>query len=113
VNLKSGLKNAEARIVPEDDDDDDDGPPPLIPDVDSNTSPAPGLGNVSDMLRGFGGGGAPGGGGPGAGGMPDMANLMNNPMMAQMAQQMMGDGGMARLMQNPSVLNMVWSDLRQ
>jgi len=57
---------------------------------------------IPDMLRGFGGGGA-----PGAGGMPDMADLMNNPMMAQMAQQMMANGGMSRMMQNPAVANMV------
>ena len=98
ANLKTGLQNAEARIVPEDDDDDDDdGPPPLVPDTGSSTGPG-----MADMLRGFGGGGA-----PGAGGMPDMAGLLNNPMMAQMAQQMMANGGMTRMMQNPAVANMV------
>jgi small glutamine-rich tetratricopeptide repeat-containing protein alpha len=56
---------------------------------------------MADMLRGMGGGG------PGGGGMPDLSGLLNNPMMAQMAQQMMTNGGLERLMQNPSVANMV------
>jgi small glutamine-rich tetratricopeptide repeat-containing protein alpha len=59
----------------------------------------------------FGGGGAgaggAGAGAGGAGGMPDLAGLMQNPMMMQMAQQMMANGGMERMMQNPSVRSMV------
>lgn len=50
------------------------------------------------MLGGMGGGG---------GGMPDIASLMQNPMLMQMAQQMMANGGMDQLLQNPSVANMV------
>jgi small glutamine-rich tetratricopeptide repeat-containing protein alpha len=46
-------------------------------------------------------------GGAGAGGMPDLAGMMNNPAMMQMAQQMMANGGMERLMSNPAVANMV------
>jgi len=61
------------------------------------------LGGMAEMLQGMGGGG-PGGGGAGGGGLSD---LVNNPMMMQMAQQMMGNGGLERLMQNPSVANMV------
>jgi len=61
------------------------------------------LGGMAEMLQGMGGGG-PGGGGAGGGGLGD---LLNNPMMMQMAQQMMGNGGLERLMQNPSVANMV------
>lgn len=61
------------------------------------------LGGMADMLRGMTGGGAGGGGG----GAPDLGGLLNNPMMAQMAQQMMANGGLERLMQNPSVANMV------
>lgn len=60
------------------------------------------LGGMADMLRGMGGGP----GGEGGGGNP-LAGLMDNPMMAQMAQQMMGGGGLERLMQNPAVANMV------
>ena len=39
--------------------------------------------------------------------MPDIASLLQNPMMMQMAQQMMANGGMERMMQNPAVANMV------
>jgi small glutamine-rich tetratricopeptide repeat-containing protein alpha len=48
-----------------------------------------------------------GGGGGGGGGMPDLASLMQNPMMMQMAQQLMANGGMESLMSNPAVTNMV------
>lgn len=107
ANLKSGLQNALDRI-PSDDDDDDDGPPPLVPEGDiplSDTRAGPGagaagLGGMADMFRNMGGMG-------GAGGMPDLASLMNNPMMMQMAQQMMANGGMERLMSNPNVANMM------
>ncbi|KAF7437169.1 hypothetical protein PC9H_004005 [Pleurotus ostreatus] len=94
ASFKSGLSNAKARIVP----DDDDAP--------ADTAPASGgLGNMSgmaDMLRGMGGGA-----GGGGGGMPDLASLMNNPQMMAMAQQMMANGGLAGLMQNPAVADMV------
>ena len=56
---------------------------------------------MAEMLQGMGGGGP---GGEGAGGL---GGLLNNPMMMQMAQQMMANGGLERLMQNPSVANMV------
>jgi small glutamine-rich tetratricopeptide repeat-containing protein alpha len=100
ANLKSGLQNAEARIVSV---DDDDGPPPLISDDSSSPSSsappaAAGLGGMADMLRNMGGGG---------GGMPDIASLMNNPAMMSMAQQMMANGGLEGLMQNPAVANMM------
>lgn len=109
ANLKSGLQNALDRIPSED--DDDDGPPPLVPEGDiplSNTRAGPGagaagLGGMADMFRNMGGMGGAGG----AGGMPDLASLMNNPMMMQMAQQMMANGGMERLMSNPNVANMM------
>lgn len=44
--------------------------------------------------------------------MPDIAAMMQNPMMMQMAQQMMANGGLERLMSNPSVANMVRSPVR-
>jgi small glutamine-rich tetratricopeptide repeat-containing protein alpha len=59
------------------------------------------MGGLADTLRNMGGAGA------GAGGMPDLASLMNNPAMMQMAQQMMANGGLERLMSNPAVANMV------
>ncbi|KAE8537884.1 hypothetical protein D1P53_005945 [Cryptococcus gattii VGV] len=45
-------------------------------------------------------------GGSGNGGMPDLASMMSNPQMMAMAQQMMANGGLERLMQNPTLRNM-------
>ena len=59
------------------------------------------------MLRGMTGGGPGGGGGGGGGGGDGLAGMLNNPMMMQMAQQMMANGGLERLMGNPAVANMV------
>ncbi|KAI1797553.1 putative stress-induced protein STI1 [Ganoderma leucocontextum] len=110
VSLKSGLQNAETRIQPEENFDD---MPPLDPPAreggadiagaGAGAGGAPNMAGMADMLRNVGGGG----GGGGGGGMPDLGSLMNNPMMMQMAQQMMANGGMERLMQNPSVANMM------
>ncbi|KAH9216773.1 hsc70 cochaperone [Leptodontidium sp. 2 PMI_412] len=49
---------------------------------------------IRDMANQFGGaGGAPGAGGAGgAGGMPDLASLMQDPSIAEMARNMMGGG---------------------
>jgi small glutamine-rich tetratricopeptide repeat-containing protein alpha len=58
-----------------------------------------GMGGLAETLRNMGGGGA--------GGTPDLASMMNNPAMMQMAQQMMANGGLERLMSNPAVANMV------
>jgi hypothetical protein len=61
-------------------------------------------------MGGMGGGagaGAGAGGGAGGGGMPDLAGMLNNPQIMAMAQQMMANGGMDQLMQNPAIRNMV------
>ncbi|KAG8220064.1 putative stress-induced protein STI1 [Butyriboletus roseoflavus] len=99
-NLKSGLKNAKDRLPPE---DEDDGPPPLMPEdqlrsssPSSNSARPDATPNMAGMADMFGGGG----------GMPNLANMMNNPMM-QMAQQLMANGGLERLMSNPAVANMM------
>jgi small glutamine-rich tetratricopeptide repeat-containing protein alpha len=70
------------------------------------------MGGLADLMSGLGGMG--GGAGGGGGGMPDLASMMSNPMYMQMAQQLMANGGMERLMQNPSVANMVsfWGRIR-
>jgi len=67
-----------------------------------STAPAGGVGGLADTLRNLGGGGA-----GGAGSMPDLASMMNNPAMMQMAQQMMASGGLERIISNPTVANMV------
>lgn len=77
------------------------------PDFDAPASTArsapgadgvPDLASMASMLGGMGGGG---------GGMPDLASMMNNPAIMQMAQNLMQNGGMDRLMSNPAVANMV------
>lgn len=95
ANLKAGLTNAEARI---------ETIQPTSPPTSASGVASPGGGGLADMLAGLGGGA---GGGGGGGGMPDIAAMLQNPMMMQMAQQMMADGGMERMMQNPAVANMV------
>ncbi|KAJ9149092.1 Small glutamine-rich tetratricopeptide repeat-containing protein 2 [Pleurostoma richardsiae] len=58
---------------------------------------SPGLGDLAGM---FGGGGA--GGAGGGGGMPDFGSIMNNPMFASMAQNLMSNPElMSNLMSNP------------
>ncbi|THY28973.1 tetratricopeptide [Aureobasidium pullulans] len=75
----------------------------------SRGAPGGGAGGMPDLsaLAGmFGGGGAGGAGGQG-GGMPDFASLMQNPMMQQMAQNLMKDPNMMNnLMSNPRVREM-------
>lgn len=58
---------------------------------------------MANLMGGMGGGGG--------GGMPDIASLMNNPRMMEMAQQMMANGGLEQLMQNPAIRNMVCTSL--
>jgi len=73
---------------------------------------APGAGGAGGMpdlasLAGMFGGGAPGGGAPGAGGMPNLSEMMNNPMMRQMAQNLMSNPDMMNnLLGNPALRNM-------
>ncbi|WFD31166.1 Small glutamine-rich tetratricopeptide repeat-containing protein 2 [Malassezia sp. CBS 17886] len=61
----------------------------------------------TNAVSGAPGDAAPGmGGAAGAGGMPDLGALLNNPMVGQMAQQMMGGGGIEQLMNNPMLRQM-------
>jgi len=96
--MKTGLRNSESQSA----DVARDATPPTGASSDPRTGPgAGGMGGLADTLRNMGGAGA------GAGGMPDLASLMNNPAMMQMAQQMMANGGLERLMSNPTVANMM------
>ncbi|KAG6371676.1 putative stress-induced protein STI1 [Boletus reticuloceps] len=85
-NLKSGLKNSRDHLPPE---DDDEGPPPLMPEDQlrpsspSSTATSDATPNLSGLTDMFGG----------EGGMPNLAGMMNNPMMMQMTQQLMANGG--------------------
>lgn len=103
ANLKAGKENALARIASD------------IPAAEPSTAPrgAEGLGGgggggggggFDDVLRSLGAGGGPGGSGPGG---FDLASMMQNPAIMNMAQQMMQSGGLENLMRNPAVNNMV------
>lgn len=77
------------------------GSPAQPPPRDAVSPPATGAGGAGGFpdlsaLAGMAGGGGAGGG------MPDLASMMNNPMVAQMAQQLMSNpDGLASLMNNP------------
>ncbi|KAK4553176.1 Small glutamine-rich tetratricopeptide repeat-containing protein 2 [Recurvomyces mirabilis] len=61
----------------------------------------PDLGGLASMLGGMGGGGG------GGGGMPDLSSIMQNPMMRQMAQNVMSNPEMmSNLMNNPQLRNL-------
>ncbi|KAK1991707.1 tetratricopeptide [Colletotrichum falcatum] len=65
-----------------------------------------GMPDLSSLASMFGGGGA-GGAGGGGGGMPDFSQIMNNPMFASMAQNLMSNPDMmSNLMSNPRLREM-------
>lgn len=86
--MKSGLEASKAKLS-----DSSSG------NKDALATQAPSNGSNADPLAGAGTG-------AGAGGMPDLSTLMNNPMVAQMAQQMMQNGGLEQLMNNPMLRQM-------
>jgi len=51
------------------------------------------MAGLANLMGGMGGGG-------GGGGMPDLSSIMNNPAIMSMAQQMMANGGLERMMGN-------------
>ncbi|GJJ09537.1 hypothetical protein Clacol_003760 [Clathrus columnatus] len=96
-NFKAGLEQAEARMSND-----------TAVSLEEDTSNAPtsgGLPDLSSLASMLGGGG--GGGNGGGGGMPDIAGMLSNPAVRQMAQNLMANGGMERLMQNPALANMM------
>ncbi|KAL9101475.1 MAG: hypothetical protein Q9163_003270 [Psora crenata] len=67
----------------------------------------PDLSALAGMFGGGGGRGAGAGGAGGGGGMPDMASIMNNPMFASMAQNLMQNPeALQGLMNNPQLKQM-------
>jgi small glutamine-rich tetratricopeptide repeat-containing protein alpha len=91
AGLKSSLASAKAKLPAEGDATARSAPT-------ANADAGAGLGGLADMMRNMGGGG---------GGMPDLSSLMSNPAIMSMAQQMTQNGGLDRLMRDPSVANMV------
>ena len=74
------------------------------PGAGAGTGTGGGMPDLSALAGMFGGGG---GGAGGGGGMPDLGGLMNNPMFAQMAQNVMQNPeALQGLMQNPQVRGM-------
>lgn len=69
---------------------------------------SPSTSRSADAGAGAGSGANPfaGLGGLGGGGMPDLAGIMNNPDMQQMAANMMQNGSLQQLMSNPAVRSM-------
>ncbi len=63
--------------------------------------------NLGDLASMFGGGAGAGGAGGAGGGMPDLSSIMNNPMFASMAQNLMSNPDMMQnLMSNPRLRQM-------
>lgn len=69
----------------------------------------PDLAGLASMLGGMGGAGRGGAGGAGGGsGMPDLSSIMQNPMFAQMAQNVMSNPGLMQgMMNNPRMREMM------
>ncbi|GAA6003735.1 hypothetical protein JCM10207_003570 [Rhodosporidiobolus poonsookiae] len=91
--MKSSLATARSRL-------------PASTAQGSTDSSSVSRGNTPAGGAGAGAGGMPGFPGMG-GGMPGLAEMMNNPAIMNMAQQMMQNGGMERIMQNPMMQQMM------
>jgi small glutamine-rich tetratricopeptide repeat-containing protein alpha len=104
--MRKGLETAKKRVaemeqeegdLPEDDVDDASGA--------SRGGAGGGMPDLASLAGMFGGGGRGGGGG---GGMPDIAGLMNNPMFAGMARNLMQNPeALSGLMNNPRIAEMM------
>jgi small glutamine-rich tetratricopeptide repeat-containing protein alpha len=105
--MRKGLETAKKRVaemeeeettLPEDDVDDASGA--------SSGAGGGGMPDLAGLAGMFGGGGR--GGGGGGGGMPDLAGLMNNPMFAGMARNLMQNPeALSGLMSNPRIAEMM------
>ena len=101
--MKKGLETAKkelSRMEAEEDnipsDDVDNGP------GNTRDAPAGGMPDLSSLAGMFGGGGG------GGGGMPDLSAIMNNPMFAGMARNLMQNPeALGSLMNNPMIANMI------
>ena len=106
--MKKGFQTAKARVEAEGaeegasaDSDSSATARSTSPSAGGGQGGMPDLGSLASML---GGGGA---GGQGGGGMPDLSSIMQNPMMRQMAQNLMSNPDMMNnLMNNPQLRNM-------
>jgi small glutamine-rich tetratricopeptide repeat-containing protein alpha len=95
--MKKGLETAKRKLeeLRANEIDDDDIGAPDAARGGAGAGGMPDLGGLASMLGG------------GGGGMPDLAGLMQNPMMRQMAQNLMSNPDMLNnIMSNPQVRNM-------
>lgn len=96
--MKKGYETAKKRVEELEAEDSGD-----VTSRDAGGAPG-GMPDLSSLASMFGGGGAPGGGG---GGMPDLSSIMQNPMFASMAQNLMSNPDMMNnLMSNPRLREM-------
>ncbi|EFW19160.1 hypothetical protein D8B26_007326 [Coccidioides posadasii str. Silveira] len=101
--MKKGLETARKRIE-EMEKKDNEPPAEDVDDAAGSTRGAGGMPDLSSLASMLGGGGAGGGAG---GGMPDLSSIMNNPMFASMAQNIMSNPDMLNnLMSNPRLRQM-------
>ncbi|KIM34136.1 hypothetical protein M408DRAFT_325639 [Serendipita vermifera MAFF 305830] len=96
ANLRNGRENALARAAEATEDALPD-PPPAARGGGGNAGAG---GGFDDVLRSLGGGA----GGPGG---LDIAGMMQNPAIRNMAQSMMANGGLENLMRNPALSDMM------
>ena len=101
--MKKGLETAKKRVA-EMEEEEGDLPEDDVDDA-SGASGGGGMPDLASLAGMFGGGGRGGGGG---GGMPDLAGLMNNPMFAGMARNLMQNPeALSGLMNNPRISEMM------
>lgn len=104
--MKKGLETAKRELERMEAEEDNIEPDP-VDDAAGSTRAGAGAGaggmpDLSSLAGMFGGGGA------GGGGMPDLGSLMQNPMMRQMAQNLMQNPeALSGLMNNPMLRNMM------
>jgi small glutamine-rich tetratricopeptide repeat-containing protein alpha len=101
--MRKGYETAKKKVEEE---GGDVGAPDADRELPAGGAAPGGMPDLSSLASMFGGGG----GGAGGGGMPDLAGLMQNPMMRQMAQNLMSNPDMlGNLMSNPRVAEMASS----
>lgn len=106
--MRKGYRTAKEKVDEQERQGDAPGAGGMAEDVDDASGASRAGAGMPDLsaLAGMFGGGA-GGGGGGGGGMPDMASIMNNPMFASMAQNLMQNPqALQGLMNNPQLRGM-------
>ncbi len=104
--MKKGLETAKKRVA-EMEQEEEDLPEDAVDDAPGASRGGGGMPDLSSLAGMFGGGGGGGGVGSG-GGMPDIAGLMQNPMFAGMARNLMQNPeALSGLMNNPRIAELM------